>query len=123
VVQIGLGGWVSSHHAALACATFPTCGGAWWPAADWANAFRLDHDPNVVANAATNAEARIAMHWAHRLGALLVMLAAGRPGLRLMFMPGYIALGGILLGLLLIQASLGIINVLASLPLGGGGGP
>lgn len=121
VLQIGLGGWVSSHHAALACSDFPTCGGAWWPAADWANAFRLDHDPNAAvnseANTEPNAEARIAMHWAHRLGAVLVTLAVASLGVRLMFMPGYIALGGILLVLLLIQASLGIINVLASLPL------
>jgi cytochrome c oxidase assembly protein subunit 15 len=113
LIQIGLGGWVSSHHAALACGDFPTCGGAWWPAADWVNAFRLDHDPD----AAANAEARIAMHWAHRLGAVLVMLAVAVLGLRLMLMPGFVALGGNLLGLLLIQASLGIVNVLASLPL------
>ena len=31
IVQIALGGWVTSNYAALACADFPTCHGSLWP--------------------------------------------------------------------------------------------
>ncbi len=112
-VQIGLGGWVSSHFAGLACSDFPTCGGAWWPQVDWANAFRIDHVPNPEADAA----ARVAMHWAHRLGALLVMLSVAALAWRLLGIPGFFANGGYLLALLFVQLGLGVLNVLAGLPL------
>ena len=41
VVQIALGGWVSTNYAVLACRDFPTCQGAWWPAMDFAHGFAL----------------------------------------------------------------------------------
>ena len=41
VVQIALGGWVSSNYAVLACSDFPTCQGAWWPEMDIAQGFVL----------------------------------------------------------------------------------
>ena len=34
VVQIALGGWVSTNYAVLACTDFPTCQGSWWPEMD-----------------------------------------------------------------------------------------
>ncbi len=38
--QLFLGGWTSTHYAAVACGTsFPTCHGAWWPDADFATGF------------------------------------------------------------------------------------
>src|SRR6202167_5891447 len=46
-VQIALGGWTSSNYAALACADFPTCQGAWWPHTDYRNAFVLWHGLNI----------------------------------------------------------------------------
>ncbi len=110
-VQIALGGWVSSQQAALACADFPTCGGAWWPAADWARAFHL------TADTAPEPAARVAMHWAHRLGALLVTLLVLALAWRLMFRPGYAGASRFLVFALLAQVSLGALNILPSLPL------
>ena len=53
-IQIVLGGWVSSHYAALACADFPTCGGVWWPPADWSAAFRIDGAPACMTLSISN---------------------------------------------------------------------
>ena len=41
VVQIALGGWVSTNYAVLACRDFPTCQGAWWPPMDFDQGFTL----------------------------------------------------------------------------------
>ena len=74
VVQIALGGWVSSNYAALACATdFPTCVGQWWPPHDFAEGFRLwrgigvDYEGGVL-----DGDARIAIQMAHRVMAGVV---------------------------------------------------
>ncbi len=34
-IQIGLGGWVSSNYAGLACIGFPRCNGLWLPHFNW----------------------------------------------------------------------------------------
>ncbi len=40
--QILLGGWTSTHYAAMGCIEFPTCyGGLWWPETDFAEGFAL----------------------------------------------------------------------------------
>ena len=44
VLQIALGGWVSTNYAVLACSDFPTCQGQWWPAMDFAHGFALLRD-------------------------------------------------------------------------------
>ena len=41
VLQIALGGWVSSNYAALACIDFPTCHGVWRPNMDFRHGFQL----------------------------------------------------------------------------------
>ena len=76
IVQIALGGWTSTNYAAIACPDFPTCQASWWPHMDFGSAFVLWHAPTmnyeggVLANAA-----RIAIHFTHRLGAVLATLA------------------------------------------------
>jgi cytochrome c oxidase assembly protein subunit 15 len=76
VLQIALGGWVSTNYAVLACRDFPTCQGAWWPAMDFAHGFALlrelgeGRDGGFLPFAALTA-----IHYAHRLGAYLVLVA------------------------------------------------
>ena len=41
VVQILLGGWVSSNYSAVACPDFPTCQRSYWPDMDFKDAFVL----------------------------------------------------------------------------------
>ena len=75
-LQIALGGWTSSNYAAIACPDFPTCQGSWWPHAEWRGAFVLWHAANVdYEGGLLGTPARIAIHLAHRLGALLAAAA------------------------------------------------
>ena len=75
-VQIALGGWTSSNYAAIACPDFPTCQHAWWPPADYRNAFVLWHGANLDYEGGLLANpARIAIHFTHRLGALIAAAA------------------------------------------------
>jgi cytochrome c oxidase assembly protein subunit 15 len=72
LVQIALGGWTSSNYAAVACPDLPTCQHSWWPPMDFRDAFVLwrgigiDYTGGVLANSA-----RVAIHFTHRLGALV----------------------------------------------------
>ncbi len=118
VVQIALGGWVSTHHAALACADFPLCQGRWVPLMDFANGFTLQHDLGGTASgAALPMAALTAIHWTHRLMALMVTLYLGWLMLRLMRSPGYIDIGLTVGTLLVLQWMLGLSYFFLDLPL------
>lgn len=75
-VQIALGGWTSTNYAATACPDFPLCQASWWPPMDFGKAFVLWHAPtmNYEGGVLSNA-ARIAIHFTHRLGAIIASLA------------------------------------------------
>jgi len=121
-VQIALGGWTSSNYAAVACPDLPTCQNAWRPHADVRNAFvlwrglNIDYEGGVLDNSA-----RVAIHVAHRLGAVVttaaVILAAvfvlRRRGLR-----GARARAYALLAALALQIVIGVSIVLDAFPLG-----
>jgi cytochrome c oxidase assembly protein subunit 15 len=120
-IQFFLGGWTSANYAALACPDFPTCQGAWWPHADFRHAFVLwrglwiDYQGGILAN-----PARVAIHFAHRLGALTVTLTflatslfvISRPSLAAARPRAYLVLAA--LGL---QLAIGISMVLQTFPL------
>jgi cytochrome c oxidase assembly protein subunit 15 len=76
VGQIALGGWTSSNYAALACPDVPTCQGQWWPAeANFAEGFVLWRGLGVNYEfGVLDAPSRVAIHFTHRLGALLTLL-------------------------------------------------
>ncbi|MDX1656684.1 MAG: COX15/CtaA family protein, partial [Candidatus Competibacteraceae bacterium] len=121
VGQIALGGWTSANYAALACPDFPTCQGQWWPAMDFQDGFVLwrglgiSYEGGVLDN-----EARVAIHMAHRLGAVVVALYLGLLAGHMLRHSPPAPLRGVVLtivGLLALQLSLGILNVLLHLPL------
>jgi len=116
VLQVALGGWVSSNYAALACHDFPTCHGEWWPAMDLAQGFNLAQavGPNYLGGQ-LESDARIAIHFVHRLGALVVLLVTGLLAWRLYQARSPLALP--LVAALGIQVALGILNVIMALPL------
>ena len=75
VVQIALGGWVSTNYAVLACQGFPACNGQWWPQMDAAHGFTLlRHLGQTGHGGALPFEALVAIHMAHRLFAVAVVL-------------------------------------------------
>jgi cytochrome c oxidase assembly protein subunit 15 len=63
-----------------------------------------------------DSSARAAIHVAHRLGAILVLLTVTALAVRVMW-GGSARLGAAVLGLLLVQLTLGIANVVFTLPL------
>lgn len=116
--QIALGGWVSSNYAALACPDFPTCHGEWMPAMDFGHAFTLHRELGQTADGALlSHDALTAIHWSHRLGALIVTMLVGSLAWQLLREKGWQGWGALLAGVLLLQLGLGVANVLLSLPL------
>ena len=111
ICQIALGGWVSSNYAAIACPDFPTCQGSFWPAMDFAAGFSwhglgIDYQGGILTNAA-----RVAIHVAHRLGALTTFVVLGGAALLILLKGGtrpLRLLGTLVLGLLALQIILGI---------------
>jgi len=121
ILQIALGGWTSSNYAAVACPDLPTCQRSWWPQMDFRDAFVLwrgldiDYEGGVLAN-----PARVAIHFTHRLGALLagsilvslgVLVATSAKSRRLK------VAGGMLVLAVLLQISLGMATVHFGVPL------
>jgi cytochrome c oxidase assembly protein subunit 15 len=118
VAQIALGGWVSSNYAALACSDFPTCLGAWLPEMDFARAFQMRRELGQSGDGALlPSTALTAIHWSHRVGALIVTLIVGSLAWRLWRRPRRRSWGLLLAAALLLQVALGIANILLALPL------
>jgi len=120
VLQISLGGWTSSNYAALACPDFPTCQTQWWPAiADFKEAFVLwrgigiDYEGGVLDH-----PARVAIHFAHRLGAVLAAVLIALLGFRLVRETATRADGAAVLAVLALQLCLGVSIVWFGVPLG-----
>lgn len=116
VAQIALGGWVSSNYAALACPDLPLCLGEALPPMDFGNAFHVLRELGQTPDGALlEREALTAIHWTHRVFALLVLTVVGWAALRAWkLMQG---LGAAIAALLVVQLSLGAANVAFSLPL------
>ena len=76
VLQIALGGWVSTNYAVLACRDFPTCQGSMWPAMDFEHGFALFRELGEGKDGGFLPFAALtAIHYAHRLGAYVVLAA------------------------------------------------
>lgn len=120
IIQIALGGWTSSNYAALACTDLPTCHGEWLPSVNFAQGFNIFQHvgPNYLGGLLDN-DARTAIHFSHRLGAVVLTLAT-------LFLVWRLWLSEaapmrrwsvVLLGMLAVQVSLGISNIVWVLPL------
>ena len=117
IFQIFLGVWTSTNYASLACADFPTCQGSYLPEMDFKNGFNLNQEvgPNYLYGLLDN-PARVAIHYSHRVSALIVTFIFLILMSRLWFSDA--APLASTLGILLItQITLGIINVIYVLPL------
>jgi cytochrome c oxidase assembly protein subunit 15 len=75
LMQIALGGWVSTNYATLACTEFPLCDGAVVPHMDFANGFTLWRGLGKTAGGDyLPFPALTAIHWAHRTFAFVVFV-------------------------------------------------
>lgn len=67
LIQVALGGWVSTNYAALACPDYPTCGGDWVPPLDFEHAFTLWRELGKTASGDfIPYSALVTIHWVHR---------------------------------------------------------
>jgi heme a synthase len=118
-LQIALGGWVSSNYAGLACPDFPTCHGAWMPPMDFHAGFNMVRELGVTADGVPlRHDALVAIHWSHRIGAVVTALLLGGLAIALLRAKNLRVFGMLLLVLLGGQIALGIANVAEKLPLG-----
>lgn len=119
-LQIALGGWLSANYAALACPDFPLCQNSLWPQADFKQGFNFLQDigPNYLGGL-LDSHARIAIHLSHRIGALVVLVVLSFFCLKLWqtVHAGARKLAQIIAVVLLLQLTLGVLNVVLSLPL------
>jgi len=74
VIQIILGGWVSTNYAVLACTDFPLCHGMLVPPMDFGHGFTLWRELGKTSSGdLLPVEALTAIHWVHRNFAFIVI--------------------------------------------------
>ena len=120
--QIILGGWTSTNYASLACTDFPKCSQEWYPSnMDFETGFTIANLPDVNYEEIQMSYAgKLAVHYSHRLGALIVLLLFLALFWYLFFIQKYTyqrKIGYVVLFFFSLQILLGISNVVYSLPL------
>ncbi|WP_298211937.1 COX15/CtaA family protein [Acidovorax sp.] len=117
-LQVVLGGWVSTNYAVLACTTFPTCQGSWWPAMDFAQGFQVWRKLGMLQDGSHISFAGLtAIHYVHRLMAYVVLAALGWLAWRLHRSGALPAQARWLAGLSALQLVTGLSNVVLDWPL------
>ncbi|AMC36114.1 COX15/CtaA family protein [Janthinobacterium sp. B9-8] len=116
VLQIALGGWVSTNYAALACNGFPSCQGSFTAPAGLSEAMQpIRQLGQTTSGESLTIHHLAAIHWLHRLGALLLLACLS--ALIWQLRKASLRWAGLIAAALLLQISLGIVNVWFDLPL------
>ena len=117
VLQIALGGWVSTNYAVLACTEFPMCQGAWIPPMDMKQGFEIWRELGQTGQGSTIAlPALTAIHIVHRMFAFVVFGVLGYAAW-LLRKQGQSQAAAWIAGLLLWQLITGLSNVVLGWPL------
>lgn len=117
-LQIALGGWVSTNYAVLACTDFPACQQSFWPVMDFRQGFTLWRELGAGPDGASISFAALtAIHYAHRLGAYVALVALLLLAASLHRRPVFRRQARWLAGLTLLQAATGLSNVVLGWPL------
>ena len=120
--QIILGRWTSTNYASLACTDFPKCSQEWYPQnMDFSTGFTIVNLPDINYEENQMSYAgKLAVHYSHRLGALVVLFLFLSLFWYLFFVQKstlHKKIGYVILFFFILQISLGISNVVYSLPL------
>ena len=118
MLQILLGGWVSTNYAVLACSDFPKCQNSWWPLMNFAQGFELWRELGLTASGEPIAfSALTAIHYVHRSMAFVVLVVLGLLAWRLNRWPALRTPSRWLAGLISLQFITGLSNVVLDWPL------
>ncbi|HRP66467.1 MAG TPA: COX15/CtaA family protein, partial [Thauera sp.] len=120
LAQIALGGWTSANYAALVCHQLPLCESGWTSHFSLRAAFSLPLGQETYEFGVLEHEARMSIHVLHRLGAMAALLVIGSFALLCWRRAQAAAVRGLALalaGLLALQVTLGLVNVIAQVPL------
>ena len=118
LVQIALGGWVSTNYATLACTDFPLCGGKVIPEMDFEHGFHLWRElGKTAAGHYLPFSALTAIHWVHRNFAFVVLAGVGYTVLRAWKLPSLRGTARWLALVLTLQAATGLATIYLSWPL------
>jgi cytochrome c oxidase assembly protein subunit 15 len=118
VVQAASGAWVSTNYAVLACTEFPMCQGSWWPQMDFAHGFELWRPLGYGKDGALiSFQALTAMHFMHRLLAVVTVLLLAALSWHLRSVSAMRKPSHALAALLLLQLATGLSNVVLDWPI------
>jgi cytochrome c oxidase assembly protein subunit 15 len=118
LVQLALGGWVSTNYATLACTDFPLCQGQIVPAMDFEHGFTLWRElGKTAAGHYLPFPALTAIHWVHRNFAAVVALVLGLTAWRAWRVPGLHATARNIALVLCAQLLTGVATVFLNFPL------
>jgi heme a synthase len=117
ILQIALGGWVSTNYAVLACTEFPKCQSVWVPVMDMRQGFEIWRELGQTGQGTTIAlPALTAIHVVHRMFAFVVFAVLGYAAW-LLYAQGQKQSAAWIAGLLLWQLVTGLSNVVLGWPL------
>lgn len=118
LIQLALGGWVSTNYAALACLDFPLCHGSVVPQMDFRNGFALwRHLGKTASGDFLPFPALTAIHWVHRSFAFIVIAVLGWLALRALRIEGLRKTGRWILIVLTLQFATGVSTIFLEWPL------
>ena len=117
-LQIALGGWVSTNYAVLACSEFPRCQGSWWPAMNFEQGFEIWRNlGHTRSGDIISFEALTAIHYAHRMMAVIVIALTGALAWALNGVSGMRTTSRWIAALIGLQFATGLSNVVLGWPL------
>lgn len=121
-LQIALGGWTASNYAATMCTGLPVCQDGWQAVLNFPEAFAIHIYSGTTYEFAPHldAAAKLTIHVAHRIGAMMTTAVILLLVLLLLLRGGagrYRIFAGWLLLVLATQLALGVSNVVFHLPL------
>ena len=118
LVQLFLGGWVSTNYATLACTEFPLCAGKLVPEMDFEHGFHLWRElGKTAAGHYLPFSALTAIHWVHRNFAFVVVLVLGWTVARAWPIPALRPVARGIAAVLALQALTGVATIYLNYPL------
>lgn len=118
LMQVLLGGWVSTNYAVLACTDFPKCQNSWWPVMNFSQGFEFWRELGMTAGGeAISFAALTAIHYVHRSMAFVVLVIFGFLAWKLNRLPTLRTHSRWLAGLIALQLITGLSNVVLGWPL------